>query len=192
MRTCLRAAACEEKRFLGKRDSTAPCRGNVNFCRQLVRLQREHNNGNSAEPAKRRERPSPPHRAAQAGVEMTRLGSPSSRSGGGSASNRDAQREVRPSERPRFRSIASSRPCSTLSSNRSVPDASATTRPPAAWTALDVPATSGPPPRGGATNPQSGLIRVAPRARRLPTRARIRHPRSSPTRLTNARTSPDR
>ena len=191
MRTCLRAAACEEKLFLGKRDSTALCRGNVNFCRQLVRLQREHNNANSAEPAKRRERPSPPHRAAQAGVEMTRLGSPSSRSGGGSASNRDAQREVRPSERPRFRAIASSRPCSTLSSNRSVPDASATTRPrrrvDRARRARDV-ATA----LAVATNPQSGPIRVAPRARRLPTRARNRRPRSSPTRLTNARTSPDR
>ena len=82
---------------------------------------------------------------------MTRLGSPSSRSGGGSASNRDAQREVRPSERPRFRAIASSRPCSTLSSNRSVPDASATTRPPAAWTALDVPDVATAP--AVATNP---------------------------------------
>ena len=178
-----------KKLFLGKRDSTAFCR-QVNFCRQLVRLQREHI-ANSPEPAKRRERPSPPHRAAQAGVEMTRLGSPSSRSGGGSASNRDAQREVRPSERPRFRAIASSRPCSTLSSNRSVPDASATTRPrrrvDRARRARDV-ATA----LAVATNPQSGPIRVAPRARRLPTRARIRRPRSSPTRLTNARTSPDR
>ena len=135
----------------GRTPETNPRFRNVNFCRQLVRLQREHNNANSAEPAKRRERPSPPHRAAQAGVEMTRLGSPSSRSGGGSASNRDAQREVRPSERPRFRAIASSRPCSTLSSNRSVPDASATTRPPAAWTALDVPATSRPPRRSRRT-----------------------------------------
>ena len=180
MRTCLRAAACEEKLFLGKRDSTALCRGNVNFCRQLVRLQREHNNANSAEPAKRRERPSPPHRAAQAGVEMTRLGSPSSRSGGGSASNRDAQREVRPSERPRFRAIASSRPCSTLSSNRSVPDASATTRPPAAWTALDVPATSRPPRRARRTPKRAGFEShrahaAFPRAREsaIPARPRL-------------------
>ena len=58
---------------------------------------------------------------------MTRLGSPSSRSGGGSASKREAQREVRPSERPRLRAIAfhaESRPIFDI-----VRDASATTRP---------------------------------------------------------------
>ena len=107
---------------------------------------------------------------------MTRLGSPSSRSGGGSASKREAQREVRPSERPRLRAIAfhaESRPIFDI-----VRDASATTRPRRRvdrdGRARDVAAV---PPV--AAIPRSSPTRAA-RVALSPTRARIRRPRGSP------------